>query len=66
MVSASQIAVFFKMLYLKKKVDNEVYFWHADNLEISLQIDSITLAVRSQACPKYSRQQLYNIFEGRN
>ena len=47
-------------------MEDEVDFWPADNLEISLQIDSITLAVRSQACPKYSRQQLYNIFEGRN
>ena len=41
MVSASQTAVFFKMLYLKKKVDNEVYFWHADIHRSLLQVDFI-------------------------
>ena len=28
-----------------------------------LQIDSITMGVFSQACPKYPKQQVYNIFE---
>ena len=27
---ANQIVGFFKMLYLKKEVNDEVYFWHAD------------------------------------
>ena len=30
MLSANQIAGFFKMQYLKKEVNNEVYFWHVD------------------------------------
>ena len=30
--------------------------------ESFLQVDSITLGVRSYACPKYPKQQVYNIF----
>ena len=30
MLSANQIAGFFKMQYLKKKVNDELQFWHAD------------------------------------
>ena len=109
MLTAKQIAGFFKMLYLKKEVNDEVYFWHADKhrslllvdtsnwgfvtrhaqstqnkfaylqyLQKSVdddvdflpadkhesfpQVDSITLGVRSQACTKYPKQQVYNIF----
>ena len=31
MLSANKIAGFFKMKYLKKEVNDEVYFLHADN-----------------------------------
>ena len=34
----------------------------ADKHENFLQVDSITLGVRSQACPNYPKQQIYNIF----
>ena len=30
MLSANQIAGFFKINISKKKVNNEIYFWHAD------------------------------------
>ena len=42
-------------------MEDEVEFLHADKHEIFLQGDSITLGVRSQACPKYPKQQLCNI-----
>ena len=42
---------------------NEVDFLHADKHESFLQGDSITLGVRSQACPRYSKQQVCNISE---
>ena len=45
-------AGFFKMWYLKKEVNDEVYFWHADKHRNFLQADTITLSVHSQACPK--------------
>ena len=41
MLLANQIAGFFKMLYLKKEVNDEVYFWHADKHGSFLQVDSI-------------------------
>ena len=41
---------------------NEVDFLPADKYESFLQVDSITLGVCSQACPKYLKQQVYNIF----
>ena len=34
-----------------------------DKLKRFIQIDSITLGVRSQACPKYPQWQVYDIFE---
>ena len=34
----------------------------ADKHESFLQVDSITLGVRSQACPKYPKQEVYNSF----
>ena len=34
----------------------------ADKHKSFLQVDSITLGVLSQACPKYPKQQVYNIF----
>ena len=41
---------------------DEVDFLSADKQESFLQVDSINLGVRSWACPKYPKQQLYNIF----
>ena len=40
---------------------DEVDFLPADKRESFLQVDSINLGVRSQACPKYPKQQVYNI-----
>ena len=42
-------------LKCKKEVDDEVYFWHADKDRSFLQVDTIILGVRSQACSKYSK-----------
>ena len=53
LLSANQITVFFKMQYFKKKVKDEVYFWHAHNYSSFLQVDNIILGVHSQVCPKY-------------
>ena len=39
----------------------EVDFLPGDKHE-SLQFDSITLGLGSQACPKYPKRQVYNIF----
>ena len=41
---------------------DEVDFLPADKHKNFLQDDSITLGLHSQACPKYPRQQVYNIF----
>ena len=40
---------------------DEVDFLPADKRESFLQVDSINLGVRSQAYPKYPKQQVYNI-----
>ena len=40
----------------------ETDFLPADKHKHFLQIDSITLGVHGQACPKHPKQQLYNIF----
>ena len=52
MLPANQIAVFFKMQYLKKVVNDEVYFWPADKYESLLQANTIMLGVCNQSCPK--------------
>ena len=41
---------------------DEIDFLPADKQESFLQVDSITLGVCSQACPKYPKQQVCNIF----
>ena len=41
---------------------DEVDFLPVDKHESVLQGDSITLSVRNHACPKYPKQQFYNIF----
>ena len=40
----------------------EIDFLIAEKHKNFLQIDSITLGVHGQACSKYSKQQLCNIF----
>ena len=44
-----------KFAHLSKKLGDEVDFLPADKHERFLQVDSITLGVRSQACPKYPK-----------
>ena len=41
--------------YLIENVKDEVKFLQADRLKSFLQVDSITLGVRSQTCPKYPK-----------
>ena len=56
MLSANQIAGFFKMQYLKKEVNDvyfKVYFWDADKHQSLLQVDTIILGLCNQACPNY-------------
>ena len=43
-------------------MEDEVDFLPADKRKSFLQIDSITLGVRCQACPKYPKKQVCNIF----
>ena len=59
MLSANQIAGFFKMEFLKKEVNDEVYFWHTDNHRSLLQADTITFGVCNQACLKYPNKFTY-------
>ena len=51
MLSANQIAGFFKMQYLKKKVNDELHFWHADKHLSILQVNTVLLVACDQACP---------------
>ena len=55
MLSANQIAGFFKMKYLKKKVNDQVCFWHIDKHGSLLQVDTIMLGVCRHACLKYPK-----------
>ena len=50
-------------------MEDEVNFWPADKRKSFLQIDSVNLTVRSQGCPKYPKQLVYNVFaisQGKN
>ena len=55
MLSANQIAGFFKMYYFKEEGDDEVYFWYADKHRSLLQVDTIIFGVSNQAFPKNSK-----------
>ena len=47
---------------------DEVNFLHADKHKNFLQVNSITLGLPSQACPKYPKRQVCNIlviFQGK-
>ena len=59
MLLANQTAGFFKMQYLKEEVNDEVYFWHTEKHRTFLQVDLIILGVRSQACLKYLKQEVF-------
>ena len=48
--------------YLQKRMGDEVDFLPEDKLKSFLQAHSITLGADSQACLKYPKQQVYNIF----
>ena len=52
MLSANTIAGFFKIQYFKKEVNDKLYFWHADKHWSIPQVNTISLAVCNQACPK--------------
>ena len=54
MLLANQIALFFKMYYLKKEKNGKVYFRQADKHRSFLQGDNI-LGACSQACLKYPK-----------
>ena len=43
------------MQYLKKEVDDEVYFWHVDKNQSLLQVGTIILGLCDQACSKYPK-----------
>ena len=53
MLSASQIARFLKMYYLKKGMNDEVYIWHANKNGSLIQVDTLILGVWKEAYPKY-------------
>ena len=55
MLLAYRIAGFFKIHYLKKEVNDEVYFWYADKQWRLLQVDSVILSLSNQAWPKYPK-----------
>ena len=54
-LSANQIAGFFKILCLKKEMNDEVLFWHTEKHQSLLQLDTIIFGVCNQACPKYPK-----------
>ena len=45
MLSTNQSAGSFKMLYIKKEVNDELYFWHTHKHQSALQVDTIILGV---------------------
>ena len=59
MLLANQTAGFFKMQYLKEEVNDKIYFCHAEKHQTFLQVDLIILGVRSEACLKYLKQEVF-------
>ena len=51
----NQIAGFFKMEYLKRETNNEVYFWYVDKHGSFLHVHTIILGALSQAYSKYAK-----------
>ena len=54
-LSADQGAAFFKMQYLKKELNDKIYFWHSDKHRSLLQVDTIVLGLYNQARPKFPK-----------
>ena len=53
MLPPSQISWFFKMSYLKKEANYELYFWHTDQNRSLLGVGTIYILVMcNQAYPK--------------
>ena len=48
--------------FFQKSMRYEIDFFACKKTKNVLQIDSITLGVPSQTCPKYPKQQVFNIF----
>ena len=55
MLLTNQIVGFFKVQYLKKEINDEMYFWHVDKHLSFLQVDNIILGLDNQTCPKYAK-----------
>ena len=55
MLSAKQVAGFFKMQYLQKQGNDEVYFLHAGKHQIFLQVDTIKFSLCKQAYRMYAK-----------
>ena len=53
MLLASQISVFFNIQFIKKEVNDKVYFWDAGKHQSFLQVDTIIFRVCIQAWTKY-------------
>ena len=64
MLLANQIAGFLKILYLKKEVNDEVYFWHADKHQSFLQVDTKIFILRRHVQSNQNKKFAYfcNIF----
>ena len=65
MPKVPKISLHICAIYLKKAWGGgggEVEFMSADKHKNFLQVDRISLGVHSQACTKYRKQQVYNIF----
>ena len=48
--------------YLKKEVNDEVHFLHADKHESFLQIDTMIFYGDDQVFPKFPKQHVCNVF----
>ena len=59
MLSANKSAGFFKMLYIKEEMSDELHFWHADKHRSLLRVDGIILVVSNQTCQKYPKYKKY-------
>ena len=50
--------IFIWLQYLKKEVNDEVYFLHTDKHRNLLQVDTIILGFCNQACPQYLHKSM--------
>ena len=61
MLSGNHYAGFFRMKYLRKEVNDKVYFWHASKRGSLLQVYTIILGVCSQAYPKCQNKKFRHL-----